>query len=104
MGIGAGQPGTLTRFSDEDWFELLDGQEGQSVVDELIHHLVEKAQQQLLERQVERRLIPYTVAAGRAALDFLINVLLPFFHSCRPAKRCTQPDSSLLCGSSVALL
>ena len=70
--------GAITKFSDEHWFQLLDGQEGQSVVDDIMQYVIESAQQSLLERHVERRLISYTVAAGRGALDFLINVRSSF--------------------------
>ena len=74
LAMNSGAHGNVTRFSDEHWFSLLDGQEGQSVVDDVLQLVIDNAQQKLLERHVERRLISYTVAAGRGALDFLVNV------------------------------
>jgi hypothetical protein len=100
---GAGGGPVPNRFSDDEWFAVLDMEEGHACVERIVQSVVANVGELIERRQIERSTVGFSLDAGKEIIDFFFNVLLYFFElsirilrGTRIAQRCSKQNLSLV--------
>ena len=65
----------------QEWFALIDQEEGEQLVCEIMEEILQKSQQVIFERHIESQVLPYAVKFAKDTLLKMVQVKLLFLYS-----------------------